>query len=240
MIDLHCHILPGIDDGCKDMATTIEMAKAYIDNGVNKLVATSHIRSGMFDNTEKIIKDKVSSTRKELDNNQIDLDLKAGAEYFWDDSFLEKCKNHEQLLTLGDAKKHVLVEFNYLTRPVNLREMVFELKIHGITLIMAHPERYRFVKEDLNWVHDLVNAGMLLQGTLGPLSGIWGNESKSLLKKLLKLDLIHLISSDSHRPKDVHKYIGKTYEKLVDLVGSAQADYLLTKNPEKIFNGESV
>jgi len=240
MIDLHCHLLPGIDDGCADMQTTLEMAREYLKHDVSRLVVTPHVRSGMFDNNEGDIRELVVETRQKLNEQNINLDIRPGAEYYWDENFLRKCMDHQNLLTLGDYGKHVLVEFNYLTKPLNLREVVFDLKVKGITLVMAHPERYKFVGEDLDFVEDLINAGMLLQGTLGPLAGIWGSRSKSLLKKLLKKDLIHLISSDSHSPKNVSKYINGTKDKLIDWIGEAETKRLLVTNPEKIFMGQSV
>lgn len=238
MIDLHNHILPGIDDGASDLEQTRNMAREFVRAGVRELAATPHIWPGRFDNHEDRIRELCAQIQADLHARDIPLTLRPGAEYYWHDSLLEKLQKPETLLTLADRGRHLLVEFDNRTRPLGLRETLFEMKLKGLTPVMAHPERYAWVAEDLDFVEELVSGGMLLQGTLARMLGFFGSGPRKNLKTLLERDLIQLVSSDAH----VHSQIPQCYStgvaRLTDWVGEARAHRLLSEAPARIFAGE--
>ncbi len=236
MVDLHSHILPGIDDGAADLDATLRMAQAYVAHGFKAVAATPHIRGDMFGNDETRSRAAFESALEALRANDIPLQLQLSAEYFYDEMFLARLADPTRLLTFGDERRYVLIEFVSANKPMRLRENIFELKVQGITPIMAHPERYHFA-EDLDYMELLHDAGMLMQGTLSPLSGMWGSSRRRNLKKLLDHGLIDLISSDLHKPQQATKLLKEAVNKLHEWQGEREAERLLTSNPQAIFDG---
>lgn len=232
-------MLPGLDDGAIDEAATENMASAYLEAEVRNVVATPHIRPGMFENDERHLRSIYLRTRDVLQESFPELNLRIGAEYFWDSELMEKLKHPQDLLTLADGGRYLLVEFNSMAAPIRLREIIFELKLKGITLVMAHPERYAFIAEDMDYTENLVGAGMLMQGTLASLAGLWGGRTRKTLKRLLDAQLIHLISTDAHSARDVTVYL-EALERLRKWVGPYRAELLIEENPGKIIKGEPV
>jgi len=240
MIDLHNHILPGIDDGCKTLEESLALARAYVDYGFTAISTTSHIRPGLFDNNEDDIRGAVLQFRQSLEEQRIPLDVHAGAEYFFSDSFVAKVETPSQLLTLGDTGRYVLVEFSSIGRPSSLRDLVFRLQVHGVTPIIAHPERYSFVAEDLSFVEELVEAGILLQGTLSCLEGFWPSNARKTFKRLLDAGLLHLVSSDIHSAANAKALLSEGVKRLKTMLGTSKAEDLLEHNPKKILEGRDL
>lgn len=234
MIDCHSHLLPAIDDGASTLEESLRMAEAYTRHGFRAVCVTPHIRAGMFDNSEEEIRAAVGHFREELKQAKIDLTIFPGAEYYYDDHLIEKIQTPSKLLTLADRHRHLLIEFNPLVKPLSLRQIVFQLKVNGITPIMAHPERYGFLDGQSEWLEGLIEGGLLLQGTLSPLSGLWGGGTRKRLKDLLDQDSIHLISSDLHKFNQVDGLLEKAVEKLREWTGSGRAANLLTEIPSEI------
>ncbi len=237
MIDLHTHLLPGIDDGSKSLEETRAIIAGYIELGFTAAVVTPHIRSGMFDNDEDHIRRLTEEIQEDIEQQGVAFKILPGVEYYFDDRAMQRLLDPSQLLSFGDQGKYILLEFNSLSKPVHLRQLVFDLKVAGITPIMAHPERYAFVAEDLDFVEELVDAGMLMQGTLTCLSGMWGNKSRNTLKKLLDRDLLQLISTDNHNAKQIQKYTTPAINRLRDWIGDARIEQLMTVNPQIVFEG---
>lgn len=240
MIDLHSHILPGVDDGPEDIEETRNMARRYIEHGFTDVAATSHIRPGMFVTDESMLQTGAESLRKDFLENGIKLRIHDGAEYYYDGRFLSMIDRPGELLTFAGMGKYILMEFNMLQKPMGLREIVFRLKLNGVTPIMAHPERYPFIAGDFQWVERMLEAGMLLQGTLGCFSGYWGSGSRKTLKRLLDAGLVHIISSDIHRASQAGRYLKDAVSRLKAYIGDTRSELLLSENPRKILAGENV
>ncbi len=241
MIDMHCHMLPGIDDGSANDTETLELAQGFLEHGFSQVVVTPHIRPGMFNNTESSIRERFAYTQELLNQNKLDLPLFVGTEYYYDDRFLAMVHDEaSDLLTFNDAGHYLLVEFDTNVRPLQLRDAVYKLKLRGITPIMAHPERYSFVRDDLEYIESLIDGGMLLQGTLGPLTGLWGGRPRALLKTLLERGMIHLVSTDIHRSRQIGRLFHDGVEGLTKLLGESRTTTLMQENPARILQGDEI
>lgn len=140
-VDIHSHILPGIDDGAKNIAKSIELVSSLQNFGVSQIVTTPHIKHHVWNNSPEIIQSKLHETQKALQENKIKMPVHATAEYFID-SWFENHFKEEKLLTLKD--NYVLVEISYLSAPLNIYKTIFEIQLAGYIPVLAHPERYVF------------------------------------------------------------------------------------------------
>ena len=214
-IDIHSHLLPGIDDG----STCIEDTSGFINGlqeiGFKKFITTPHIMGDVWKNTNDEINKKLSATISELRVPNIDNRLKAAAEYMIDSEFTALFKS-KSLLTLKE--NYVLVEISYLNPPIQLFEILFELQVAGYRPVLAHPERYNFYHNSLDTYKKLKNAGCLFQLNMLSTTGYYGEKVAKAADLLLKNGLIDFIGSDVHHNRHMeymHKrIILKNYEYL--------------------------
>ena len=241
MIDLHNHILPGIDDGARDMDEALTLLRHFAEEGYHTLALTPHVRPGLFPNSENDLRIRFAALKNKARGAGIALDLRLSAEYYYDSELVGRMLIPKRdLLSFDGHEKYVLLEFDGLSAPLGLKEVVFELKLAGMTPVMAHPERYAFLGKNLSFVEKMVDAGMLMQGTLRPLSGFWGYRARRTLKRLLDARLIHLISSDIHRASEAREVLSEGRRLLEGWVGKPRCEILLEENPRRLLNGEPV
>lgn len=199
-VDIHSHLLPGIDDGSKDEQTTITLVNSLKEFGFSQFITTPHVLSGVWNNTREGITAKETATKKLLQDNNITNPFKAAAEYLMDDVFLKLLKA-EPLLTIKDD--YVLVEMSYLNPPMQLYDIVYELQIRGYKPILAHPERYLFYHFKFEEYHKLKKAGCLFQINLLSTTGYYGKPVFEICKKLLDENMIDFAGSDTHHERHV-------------------------------------
>ncbi|MGH2665072.1 tyrosine-protein phosphatase [Flavobacterium sp.] len=202
-IDIHSHILPGIDDGAQTFEDTHFLVNSMKSFGFSNLITTPHIFSGFWDNT----KDKIQATEKEtvsnLEKNNINIPIRAAAEYLMDDHFVSLFKKGE-ILTLKD--NYVLVEMSYLNAPIQLYDIIFDLQVAGYKPVLAHPERYSFYHQNFDEYLKLKNAGCLFQLNLLSIVGYYNEGVAETAKKLLKKGLIDFVGSDIHHKKHIESF----------------------------------
>lgn len=199
-VDFHSHLLPGIDDGSKSDATTIELITALQQLRFEKFITTPHIMKNVWDNSFSGITKKLEETHEMLRTNGMHVPLKAAAEYLLDGNFIPLIQS-EGLLTLKD--NYVLVEMSYINPPIQLYDILFDLQVAGYKPILAHPERYLALHHDLEHYQKLRNAGCSLQLNLLSTVGYYGEVVAQIAKKLLKKGMIDYVSSDVHHMKHV-------------------------------------
>ncbi len=193
LVDIHSHILPGIDDGAKNITQSIQLIDGMRKFGFEKLIATPHTLVGVWDNSSEDIKKSYESLKNKLESEQSDINF--ASEYLVDSTFLEKIQS-QKLLCLKD--NYVLVELSYLQAPVNLFEILFELQLKGYIPVLAHPERYTYFFNQFNNFKKLKNAGCLFQLNLMSVVGHYGFDSSRIVDKLLGDGLIDFVGSDIH------------------------------------------
>lgn len=166
--DIHSHVLPNIDDGCKNMKESISLINEIKNFGISKIYATPHTYPGLYDNTNIGIINSYKELSKE---NKNDIIINYASEYLLDPSLIYKAKE-KTLLTLKN--NYVLVEMSFFSAPNMLHEILFEIQINGYKPILAHPERYRFLFNDINNYYKLKNLGCSFQINLFSLTGYYG------------------------------------------------------------------
>jgi protein-tyrosine phosphatase len=204
--DIHSHLLPGIDDGAKDIEDTVSLIKSLQEFGFSKFITTPHILTGVWNNTAEGIKKKELETSDKLPGYNIASPLKSAAEYLMDDTFLNLLKT-DKLLTLKD--NYVLVEMSYLNLPLQLYEIIYELQLRDYKPILAHPERYNFYAGKIEHYEKLKKAGCLFQLNLLSVTGYYGKGPLETAKKLLALGMIDFTGSDVHHERHVDAFKSK-------------------------------
>lgn len=195
-IDLHSHLLPGIDDGVDSMEAAIEVIKGFANLGYKKLITTPHIMHDFYRNSPDNILPLLSEVRESVAAHGIDIELQAAAEYYLDEHFMELIDNDEPLLTFGD--KYILFELSFVSRPLILREAIFRLQTKGYKPVLAHVERYLYYHKDVAELLEIKNTGILFQLNLLSLAGYYSKGVKQMAQKLVNQGLVELIGSDCH------------------------------------------
>jgi protein-tyrosine phosphatase len=212
-VDIHSHLLPGIDDGAQTLDDTANLIVSLKKIGFTKFITTPHVLGEVWKNTSDIITKNKENTVKSLNNTSIDIQLKAAAEYMIDAEFNELFKK-EKLLTLKD--NYVLVEISYLSPPLQLFDILFELQLAGYIPVLAHPERYNFYHNNIENYTKLKNAGCLFQLNMLSTVGYYGEKVAKTAETLLKQGLIDFIGSDVHHNRHIEalhkKIVLKNYE----------------------------
>jgi len=209
-VDIHSHLLPGIDDGARNLEESIKMIKKIRSYGIKNITTTPHILGSFWPNTPEIINEKLDIVRKELIlQNITDINLNAAAEYMLDEKFM-KLLYAKKLLTLKD--NYVLIELSYINPPENLFEIIFDIQSNGYKPILAHPERYIFYHYKFENYKKLKEVGCYFQLNMLSLTKFYGSEVYKTAVELLKNNFIDFIGSDIHNNNHIEylKSIGTT------------------------------
>jgi tyrosine-protein phosphatase YwqE len=215
---MHSHLIPGIDDGAKDMENSLQLIKGLKGLGYRKLITTPHILADFYPNTPETIGKGLRAVQEELAKQHIDIELHAAAEYLIDDHFINLLQSTKPLLTLKD--KLVLVELSFAVPAINLKEIIFEVQLKGYQPLLAHPERYLYFGADKAWYDRLRDSGCLFQLNLLSIKGYYGKASQELAQYLIKRKYVDFLGTDLHHEKhlaNLHSSrIADTVKKLLD------------------------
>lgn len=195
-VDMHNHLLPGLDDGVQDLETTLNFVRELHAMGYSKLICTPHILAEIHPNTPETILPKLDLVRTALKENDIPVAIEAAAEYMIDNDMEALIRNNNQLLTFG--KNYILVEMSYLAPSPNLEQVIFALKLKGLQPILAHPERYLFYHNNFEKYERAIDLGCLLQVNILSLLGYYGKHIKVIAEKLFEKNMVSLVGTDMH------------------------------------------
>ncbi len=193
--DIHSHLIPAIDDGVKSLEESIGIIKNMQALGYKKIITTPHIMSHRYPNTKETILEGCELLRAELLKQNIDIEISAAAEYFFDEHFIKEIRA-KNLLTFGD--NYVLFELSYTSTPFGLEQVVFELLQNGYKPILAHPERYTYYSNSLEKYISLKELGLLFQINLNSLHKFYGSKPKIAAEYLVNNHLVDFVGSDIH------------------------------------------
>lgn len=219
-IDIHSHLLPGIDDGAKDINNSLELIEIMNSYGIKNFITTPHVLGDVYPNSSELILNKANDVRRELkEKGKESIGFRAAAEYMMDEKFVERLKNND-ILTLKDT--YVLVEMSYFNAPFNLFDILFEIQLKGFKPILAHPERYNFYHNDFQMFYKLKKAGCLFQLNLLSLTEQYGKGVQKITQKLLAENLYDFVGTDTHHANHLRllKKIGekKTVKQIEHLI----------------------
>jgi len=191
-VDMHSHLLPGIDDGAKSVEESVSYIKALHDLGLRKLICTPHIFQELYPNSNQTIMPALQLVKNALVSADITIELEAAAEYMVDDRF----EISESMMCLPD--NHLLIEMSYLNETPNIEQVIFDLQIKGYKIILAHPERYNFYHHAHERYSRLKDMGCIFQLNLLSITGYYGKPVKTMTEYLLSKNMYELAGTDLH------------------------------------------
>ena len=238
MVDIHCHLVPGIDDGAKNLDQSLEMARMAVDDGIGVIVVTPHQLGNFQHNTGDKIRNATQQLQIELQRNGIPLRVLPGGDVRIEESMISKLLSGEAM-TLADQKRHVLLELPHeLYFP--LEPILQQLGRHKMVGILSHPERNQGLLRQRDLLPQLVDAGCLMQVTAGSLVGGMGQECQELAVWMLERGLVHFLATDAHGPKSRRPLLQRAYAEAAKIVDERTAYELCVFNPGCVALGRDV
>ena len=205
-VDIHSHLIPGIDDGAKSLEESVALVKRLQGYGLRKIITTPHVMTEYFRNTPEIIRIGLEELRFALQKEAIDFQVDAAAEYYMDEVFLEKIESGQELLTIKDNL--VLVETGFMNKPAMMLDIFFALEMNGYKPILAHPERYHYLIKDQTFLNELLDREIYFQINLLSLTGFYSKPIKNFAEMLVDEKKVKLFGTDCHN----HRYLDSLEE----------------------------
>ena len=195
-VDIHSHLLPALDDCVGTFQDAEHIVRNFIELGYRRIITTPHVMSDAYRNTPEGIRGRLDELKTYLQSKGIDIPVSAAAEYYLDESLFRMVETNEPLLTFGE--KYLLFETNFITEPFNLKEFIFLATTKGYKLVLAHPERYLYLQNNLQKVEDLLDRGVLMQMNISSITGYYSKPVQQMAFKLIDRGMIHWLGSDCH------------------------------------------
>jgi protein-tyrosine phosphatase len=237
-VDIHCHIVPDIDDGAVDWDESLAMAELAASDGTTTMIATPHQLGSFGHNSGDAIRSSVHELQQRLLASGVPLAVLPGADVRIEDQLVERLLSGD-VLTLGDHRRHVLLELPHeLYLP--LEPLIERLSRHNITAVLSHPERNQGILRSPDVLAPLVDAGCLMQITAGSLCGSFGPECQQLAESMIVDGLVHFVATDSHGARSRRPLMSRAFERVSQLAGHDAAVELCCQNPTHVAVGQSV
>jgi protein-tyrosine phosphatase len=232
MIDLHSHILYGVDDGATTLEDSIAMARMAVDDGIEVMACTPHFMPGMYDNNSADIQRRVNLLNQQLGDAGINLPLVYGCDAHIRPDFVSRLKAGE-ILTLHGGR-YVLFEPPHATLPQRMDDLLFEISVAGYVPILTHPERLKWIEQNYPLIEQLARSGVWMQITSGSLTGRFGKRPQYWAQRMLQEGLVSILASDAHNTRSRPPSLFSAYEIAVQELGEEQASHLVYARPECI------
>lgn len=238
MLDLHCHILPGVDDGARTLEDSIAMAEKAISQGITHILCTPHHNNGKYSNPASQVIEQVAQLQQELDQRNLKLTLLEGQEVRITGTLLEDIAKGEILFTdLDDT--YILIEFPTGEVPAYTEQLFFQLLSQGHTPVIVHPERNAVFRKDPNELIPFLEMGVLTQLTAPSIVGIFGKEIQKTAKQMLKHNMLYMVASDAHNLRQRSFYMKEAYEVIRKEGGQTKVNQM-QQMAKDIVNGDPV
>ncbi|WP_457936135.1 tyrosine-protein phosphatase [Mesorhizobium sp. 10J20-29] len=238
MIDLHSHILPGLDDGSEDLATSIAMARIALDDGITHMACTPHIVAGLYENNSEIIDAAISRLRQALDANSLPLKLVSGADVHIAPDLVKRLI--EGVVPTLNGSRYVLLEPPHKVLPPRLVELAEQLLEEGFVPIVTHPERLSWIKSHYDVIIALNSRGCLMQVTAGSLTGEFGESARSYALKMLEEGRVDILATDTHGVRHRRPCLSAARELVAKRLGEHEADLMVSIRPAAILANEEL
>jgi protein-tyrosine phosphatase len=234
MIDLHCHILPGLDDGAIDLSVSIRMAEIFARDGVVAVACTPHILPGLYANSGPQIQEATARLQRVLDDRGISLRLVSGADNHIVPNFVSELRRGHLLPLAGS--RYVLVEPPHHVAPPKLEEFFFNVSVAGYVPILTHPERLSWLNTRYSMIQRLVRAGAWMQITAGSLTGNFGRNARYWAERMLAEGLVHILATDAHDERRRPPDLAEGFVRAAQLVGALEAQHLVSTRPRGVLD----
>ncbi|SDC06852.1 protein-tyrosine phosphatase [Terribacillus halophilus] len=238
MIDIHCHILPGIDDGPRTLNESLEMAKAAVAEGIDTIVATPHHRNNQFNNHYADIMKEVHNLNDALAAASIPLTILPGQETRIFGELVEGLEERE-ILPINQHTPYILIELPTATFPKFTKQLLYDVQRQGYKPVIVHPERNKAILEDPNLLYEIVKGGTLSQVTAASILGKFGKKIQELSFKLIDSNLCHFVASDAHNISTRSFVLREAYDLLESEYGSAFVNQM-TENAADLIEGRNI
>ena len=239
MIDFHNHILPNFDDGSHSMEMSIAMLKHAYSQGITEVVNTVHFQHPKVEGIEisyQIIKQEIRKLQKELQKMNIPIKIHIGSEVFYLPNLMQI--KDDPIATIGNGN-YMLIEFQPYTIPDTHKQIFFDLKMEGITPVIAHPERYKPIQENINLVYEWLNAGCLIQVDAGSIVGTLGKSARIASEKIIKNKWCQILGSDAHDNRKRNFCLKDALLIAKQWIGD-EADALVLDHPQALLDGKPI
>jgi len=237
-IDIHCHILPGADDGPKTMEDTISMIRLAHEQGISHMIATPHYHQGRYGRPSSELISRLKEVREAVRQAGLPVRLSLGNEIYYNGSVLEKLESR-RILTLGKTS-YILVEFSPAEDYRHMSDALHGLLLGGYRPVLAHAERYGCLREDIGRVKELVRMGYYIQVNAASIQGDAGFFVKRFTDKLMKEDLIHFAATDAHGTGSRSPKIQGGIRRMEKKYGEDYVRTLFCDNPKKLLENERI
>lgn len=240
MFDIHCHIIPDVDDGSDSFEESVKMAKLAYKCGTRAIVATPHSNQlGSYENfwNEKL-HDKVLTLRKLLSENKIPLSIFCGQEIFCNSSTVDNLREGK-LITINNSK-YLLIEFDFNEYSTTVYRRIGQIIAEGYVPVIAHPERYSFVSEESDAVIKMKGMGALMQINKGSIYGGFGSGSRHNAYKMLNERLVDFVASDAHSPYMRTTDMSSAHEMISEMFSLDYAEYIFSENPRLLVANKKI
>lgn len=235
MIDLHCHLLPAIDDGARDLATALAMARIAVEDGISLTACTPHIYPGLYANTGAQIRDDVERLRQELAAADIPLTLSYGADIQMVPELLSGLRSG--VMPTLNGSRYFLFEPPHHTVPVGFSSLVFEVLASGYVPVITHPERLTWLDDEhFDWFVEAAHRGAWIQVTAGALTGRFGSRARYWGERFLDAGMVHLLATDAHETQHRPPRLAEGRAAAEQWVGAEEAERLVSTRPRAIID----
>ena len=238
MIDIHCHILPNVDDGSESLEESITMAKIAESEGITKIVNTSHCHFDFKYKKGNELKLELEKFNQALKEENINIEVLLGNELYYTSDLIERF-NELDFFSMNNSK-YILMEFSPINFPKNIEDVIYEIKIRGYIPIIAHAERYKQVQEDVNIVLDCIKEGALIQVNASSILGKNGEKAEDTSKKLLDNNMVHFVATDAHSSNRRRPLIKDSYNYILRNYGKEVSEKLFIENPTAVIENRDI
>ncbi len=235
MIDLHHHLLPGLDDGSPDLETSLEMARIAVEDGITHVVCTPHANH-RFTYVPETVQALVGGLQRELNARHIPLKLGHGCDFHLTYENITDAKEHPERYSIN-GKGYLLVEIADYSVPTQLTEIFYQLRLAGLLPILTHPERNPTLQQDHERLAEWIRSGLYVQVTAGSVLGHMGRKAERMAHELLARRWVHMIATDAHNTTSRAPRMQAAFEKIAERYGSEYAHLLCLTNPLDAFEG---
>ena len=236
MIDLHCHLLPEIDDGAPDLATSLQMAKMAVADGIQMTACTPHIYPGLYENQGPAILQAIAQLRQALEDADIPLQLTHWADAHLAPDLLSGLRNRR--VPSLNSSRYFLFEPPHHVAPPRLEETIFSLLSGGYVPVITHPERLTWVADHYPLFKRLVQMGAWIQLTSGSLTGRFGRSAHSWGERFVKDGLVHILATDAHSLRSRPPLLAEGRDQVAKWLGSQEAHHMVVTRPQGILDNQ--